>query len=221
MPHGHAAAGARRRPGRLATAALVLLPTWAIVLVAYVGTMVWTVKISFTASKLLPVDVYVGWDQYRRLFETSRWLVSLQNIVIFGILFILWCLVVGFLLAVALDQSVRFENAFRTMFLYPYAMSFIVTGLIWQWMMNPGLGIQKTVRDLGWQNFTFDWAVDGSIGDLRFGHRGRLAVLRARDGPDAGGPARDRRRNLEGRPDRRHPGLAGLPVDRHCRCCGR
>ncbi|NDW04382.1 carbohydrate ABC transporter permease [Jiella pacifica] len=147
----------RKRPS---TASLMLVPFWLVVLVAYVGTMLWTVQISFTASKLLPVDVYVGFDQYHRLFSSTRWLVSMQNAVIFGVLFITGALVLGFLLAVVLDQKVRFENTLRTVFLYPYAMSFIVTGLIWQWLMNPGLGIQKAVRDWGFESFSFAWAVD-------------------------------------------------------------
>jgi glucose/mannose transport system permease protein len=151
------------RPRRLSMAAMALLPAWLVVLVAYVGTMVWTVEISFTSSKLLPVSQFVGLRQYQQLFASDRWLISLQNLVVFGILFVLGCLVIGFLLAVALDQKVRFENTFRTIFLYPYAMSFIVTGLIWQWLMNPGLGIQKSVRDLGWQSFTFDWPVNPTM----------------------------------------------------------
>ena len=145
---------------RLSTATLVLLPFWAVVIAAYIGTMLWTVQISFTASKLLPVDDYVGFAQYERLFSSTRWIVSMQNAVIFGVLFITGALVLGFLLAVVLDQRVRFENTLRTIFLYPYAMSFIVTGLIWQWLMNPGLGIQKAVRDWGFESFSFAWAVD-------------------------------------------------------------
>lgn len=147
----------RKRPK---TASLVLIPFWLVVLAAYVGTMLWTVQISFTASKLLPVSTYVGFDQYERLFSSTRWIVSMQNVVIFGALFISGALVLGFLLAVVLDQRVRFENTLRTIFLYPYAMSFIVTGLIWQWLMNPGLGIQKAVRDWGFESFSFAWAVD-------------------------------------------------------------
>ena len=148
------------RRKRLNTATLVLLPFWVVVIGAYVGTMLWTVQISFTASKLLPVNTYVGFYQYERLFSSTRWIVTMQNAVIFGILFIGGALVLGFLLAVVLDQRVRFENTLRTVFLYPYAMSFIVTGLIWQWLMNPGLGIQKAVQDWGWTSFRFDWAVD-------------------------------------------------------------
>jgi glucose/mannose transport system permease protein len=137
-----------------------LLPAWIAVVVVYVGTMLWTVEISFTSSKLLPVNDFVGLDQYARLFATTRWIVALQNMAIFVTLYITGCLVLGFLLAVAIDQRVRGENAFRTIFLYPQAMSFIVTGLIWQWIMNPRLGIQSTVRGWGWEDFAFDWIVD-------------------------------------------------------------
>ncbi|GLS18269.1 sugar ABC transporter permease [Labrys miyagiensis] len=151
------------RPFRLTMATVALLPAWIIVVVAYLGTMAWTVVISFTSSKLLPVYHFVGFDQYVRLFTSDRWQVSIWHLAVFGVLFIVLCLIVGFLLAVALDQKIRFENTFRTIFLYPYAMSFIVTGLIWQWLMNPDLGIQNTVRGLGWTSFTFDWAVNNNL----------------------------------------------------------
>jgi glucose/mannose transport system permease protein len=144
---------------KVAAASIALSPTWLIVLIAYVGTLVWTVIISFTNSRLLPVYDFVGFEQYRKLFSSERWLVSIHNIVIFGVLYVAGCLVLGFLLAVLLDQKVRFEAAFRTLILYPYSMSFIVTGVIWQWLFNPGLGIQQTIRGLGWTDFTFDWIV--------------------------------------------------------------
>ena len=98
-----------------------------------------------------------------RLFHTERFVVSTEHIVLFGILFTVGCLVLGFLLAVFVDQRVRFESVFRTIFLYPYAMSFVVTGLVWQWFLNPGLGFQKIVRDLGFPHFTFDWIVNQGL----------------------------------------------------------
>jgi len=64
--------------------------------------------------------------------------------------------VLGFLLAALMDQKIRFENTFRTIMLYPFALSFIVTGLVWQWLLNPEFGIQQIVRNLGWESFTFD-----------------------------------------------------------------
>ena len=152
---------AARRIGRKrhTAAALALAPAALIVLVVYLGCMLWTVRLSFTSSRLLPVLDWVGVQQYTRLFANERFLVSAENIVVFGVLFIAGCLVLGFLLAVFIDQQVRAEGVFRTIFLYPYAMSFIVTGLAWQWFLNPGLGLQKVVRDLGFDTFTFDWLV--------------------------------------------------------------
>ncbi len=150
-----------KRKNTGSTAALIaLIPTWAAVVVAYLGTMVWSVTLSFTNSRLFPSWNFVGFEQYSKLFQSAKWLVSFQNLIIFGVLYVFGCLFIGFLLAAALDRKVRFESAFRTIFLYPYAMSFVVTGLIWQWMMNPTLGIQASVRSLGWQGFSFDWIVD-------------------------------------------------------------
>ncbi len=141
-------------------AALALLPTALVVLVVYIGCMLWTVRLSFTSSTLLPKLDWVGLAQYSRLFVNDRFVTSAENIVIFGVLFISGCLILGFLLAVFIDQNVRAEGIFRTVFLYPYAMSFVVTGVAWQWFLNPGLGLQKVVRDLGLESFTFDWLVN-------------------------------------------------------------
>jgi glucose/mannose transport system permease protein len=140
-----------------------LLPTWVAVVVVYIGTMLWSVRLSFTDSTLFPSSNYVGFAQYAKLFSTPKWLAALQNVAVFGLLYVLGCLLLGFLLAAALDRKIRFESLFRTIFLYPYAMSFVVTGLIWQWMMNPTLGIQANVRSLGWQGFTFDWVVNPKL----------------------------------------------------------
>ena len=141
-------------------AAIALLPTALIVLVVFIGCMLWTVRLSFTSSTLLPKLDWVGFAQYSRLFANDRFVTSAENIVIFGVLFIAGCLIIGFLLAVFIDQNVRGEGLFRTVFLYPYSMSFVVTGVAWQWFLNPGLGLQKLVRDLGFESFTFDWLVN-------------------------------------------------------------
>jgi glucose/mannose transport system permease protein len=148
------------RPRSL-TVQVALIPTWLIVIFAYIGTILWTIRISFTSSGILPRYDFVGWKQYDRLFHTTRWMISVENLAIFGVMFIIGCLVLGFLLAVFLDQKIRGESLFRTIFLYPYAMSFIVTGLVWAWIMNPTLGIQKAVHNWGWTSFTFDWLSRG------------------------------------------------------------
>jgi glucose/mannose transport system permease protein len=89
----------------------------------------------------------------------ERWQVSVANLAVFGSLFLIASLALGFLLAVAIDQRVRAENTLRSIFLYPYSMSFIVTGLVWQWLLNPSFGIEKMVRDFGFPSFRFDWIV--------------------------------------------------------------
>lgn len=137
-----------------------LLPMACTVLVAYLGTVLWSLRVSFTNSRTFPSDEYVGLAQYQRLFDNDRWLLSLQNLALYGVLFIAACMVLGFLLAVFIDQKVMGEGALRTVFLYPYAMSFVATGLVWQWMLNPGNGIQQAVRQMGFPDFTFDWIID-------------------------------------------------------------
>ncbi|MFN3273381.1 MAG: carbohydrate ABC transporter permease [Paracoccus sp. (in: a-proteobacteria)] len=135
---------------------LALTPTWAAVVLVYIGAIAWTLRLSFTDSRLFPSSNFVGFDQYERLLGMSKWTGAVQNLVVFGALYVGGCLLIGFLLAAALDRQVRFESMFRTLFLYPYAMSFVVTGLIWQWLMNPVLGLQAQMRGIGWEGFTFD-----------------------------------------------------------------
>lgn len=137
-----------------------LLPMALVVLVGYLGTALWTLRVSLSSSRTFPSDDFVGLAQYERLFDNERWLLSLQNLAVYGVLFIVACIAIGFLLAVFIDQKVRGEGLLRTIFLYPYAMSFVATGLVWQWVLNPGDGLQQAVRQMGWESFTFDWIVD-------------------------------------------------------------
>ena len=148
-----------QRPSQLfrnKSAKIAAIPMVATALVIFVGCTLWTVYHSFTKSKLLPSNKWVGLDQYERLWSQNRWLISIENLAIYGIFSLIFSLVIGFILAALLDQKIRFENTFRTIFLYPFALSFIVTGLVWQWMLNPEFGVQKIVRDMGWESFTFD-----------------------------------------------------------------
>jgi len=149
-----------KRPRRLHLALHVaLLPLAIIALLGYVGSVLWSIRISFSSSRLFPRTDWVGFTQYERLFETERWIVSLNHLGILALVYILGVLVLGTLMAVFIDQQVRAESWFRTIFLYPYAMSFVVTGLIWQWLFNPGLGLQSAFRQMGWTSFTLDWTV--------------------------------------------------------------
>ncbi|TWG65978.1 carbohydrate ABC transporter permease [Aminobacter sp. J44] len=147
------------RPNRLLrnlSAKIASIPMVLTALCVFVGGTIWTVVYSFTDSRLLPRLRFVGLDQYERLWRTPRWLISIENLAIFGTLSLIFSLAIGFLLAALLDQKIRFENTFRTIFLYPFALSFIVTGLVWQWLLNPDFGIQGLVRSWGWESFTFD-----------------------------------------------------------------
>ncbi|MHC5233338.1 carbohydrate ABC transporter permease [Brucella sp. LJL56] len=145
----------RKPPGifRNLNAKVAAIPMIATVLVVFIGCTLWTVFYSFTSSKSLPTWNFIGFDQYMRLFSATRWHVSVRNLAIYGILCMGFSLVMGFVLAALMDQKIRFENTFRTIFLYPYALSFIVTGLVWQWIFNPQLGLEKVIRDIGFDNF--------------------------------------------------------------------
>ena len=147
------------RPNQLLrnlSAKIAAIPMILTALCVFVGGTLWTIVYSFTNSKLLPRAKFVGLDQYERLWGTNRWIVSIENLFIYGLCSLLFSLVIGFVLAALLDQKIRFENTFRTILLYPFALSFIVTGLVWQWVLNPEFGIQNIVRALGWESFTFD-----------------------------------------------------------------
>jgi len=139
---------------------LVLGPTMLTTLLFIYGYVIWTGVLSVTKSRFLPQYDFVGLLQYEKLLDNDRWSVASLNIVIFGGLFILICLVIGVLMAILLDQKIRSEGAIRTVFLYPMALSFIVTGTAWKWILNPGLGLEKLLRDWGFENFTFDWLVN-------------------------------------------------------------
>jgi glucose/mannose transport system permease protein len=149
----------QKRPNQLfrnKTAKIAAIPMILTALFVFVGGTIWTITYSFTKSGLLPKLKWVGFKQYDRLWGTKKWLVAIENLAIYGILMLLLVFIIGFVLAALIDQKVRFENTFRTLILYPYAMSFVVTGLIWQWMLNPEFGVQSIVRDLGWESFSFD-----------------------------------------------------------------
>ncbi|UDM15953.1 carbohydrate ABC transporter permease [Vogesella sp. XCS3] len=139
---------------------LVLSPTLAASLIFVYGFIAWTGWLSFTESRLMPRYDWAGLLQYQALFENERWWTAAANLGIFGSLFILFCLLVGLLMAILLDQKIRAEGALRTIYLYPMALSFVVTGTAWKWMLNPDMGLQKVMNDLGFANFTFDWLVN-------------------------------------------------------------
>ena len=148
-----------KRPSRLfknMMAKIASIPMILTALVVFVGGTAWTVVYSFTGSRMLPKTNWVGFDQYERLWDTDRWIISITNLGIYGLCSMIFTLVVGFTLAALLDRKIRFESVFRSIFLYPFALSFVVTGLAWQWILNPEFGVQSVVRSWGWESFTFN-----------------------------------------------------------------
>ncbi len=131
------------------------MPMIATAVGVFIICIIFSIIWSFTNSKLFPNFNFIGLDQYVRLWRTDRWIISVQNVFVFGILSIGLGMVVGYLLAVFMDQRIKGEDLFRSIFLYPFAMSLVVTGLVWQWMFDPNLGIQEAVRQLGWTGFEF------------------------------------------------------------------
>jgi glucose/mannose transport system permease protein len=136
---------------------LVVAPSLLVVIVTVYLFILWTGVISVTSSKFVPTYDFVGLEQYVRLWATPRWHTAVANLFIFSALFLALSTGLGLLMAIFLDQNIRAEGALRAIYLYPMALSFIVTGTAWKWIMNPGLGIQKVVNDLGWTDFRFDW----------------------------------------------------------------
>lgn len=139
---------------------LVVAPTFLLCFAFIYGLMAWNGYLSLSASKLLPNYEFVGLDPYRALWESERWWLALRNMFVFGGLFIAGAMGLGLLLAILLDQKVRAEGLLRTIYLYPMALSFIVTGTAWKWMLNPGLGLEHLMRQWGFGNFVFDWLID-------------------------------------------------------------
>jgi len=139
---------------------IVLAPSFALTLVFVYGFILWTVYLSFSKSRLVPNYDFVGLEQYYRLWSIPNWYVALTNLAIYGTLYITLSLILGLLIAILLDQRIRAEGLLRAIYLYPMAVSFIVTGTAWQWFLNPGLGLDRVMHAWGWQSFTFDWLID-------------------------------------------------------------
>lgn len=153
-------AGAFRGLAARHASKLVVAPTVVALAVVVYGYILWTLYISMTNSRMVPVYDFNGLVQYARLWTMPRWFTAITNMVIFGGLFIAIAVLLGLVLAILIDQRIRAEGVFRTIFMYPMALSFIVTGTAWKWILNPGLGIEKFLHDLGLTGFTFDWIIN-------------------------------------------------------------
>lgn len=142
---------------------LVLAPSFLLILIFVYGFIVYTGYLSFTDSRILPSYNLVGFDNYQRLFRLPHWWRALNNLAIFGTLYIVICTVLGLFLAILLDQKIRAEGFLRPIFLYPMALSFIVTGTAWKWFLDPGIGLEHTMQSWGWTSFSFNWIKDRNM----------------------------------------------------------
>ena len=136
---------------------LVLSPSLALIFVFVYGFIIFTLYLSFTDSRMLPSYGWVGFENYDKLFRLSHWDTSITNMAVFAGLYIVCCTVIGLTLAILLDQKIRGEGVLRPLYLYPMALSFIVTGTAWKWFLDPGIGLENIMHAWGWESFSFDW----------------------------------------------------------------
>ena len=139
---------------------IVLAPSFFLILVFVYGFIIYTGYLSLTDSRMLPTYEFMGWGNYTKLFGLRHWKIAVNNLAIFAILYILFCTVIGLLLAILLDQKIRAEGFLRPIFLYPMALSFIVTGTAWKWFLDPGIGLEHIMHQWGWESFEFGWIKD-------------------------------------------------------------
>jgi glucose/mannose transport system permease protein len=139
---------------------LVVAPSFALALLFIYGLIGWNGYLSLSASRLLPNYAFAGFEQYVNLLGSERFHVALTNMALFGTAFVAGAMAIGLLLAILLDQKIRAEGVLRTIYLYPMALSFIVTGTAWKWILNPGLGLEHLMRQWGFEGFSFDWLID-------------------------------------------------------------
>jgi len=142
---------------------IVLAPSFAAILLFVYGFILFTGYLSFTDSKMLPSYGWVGLENYSKLWALPHWWRALGNLGIFGSLYIIICSVLGLGLAILLDQKIRAEGVLRPIYLYPMALSFIVTGTAWKWFLDPGIGLEHTMQQWGWESFSFTWIKDRNM----------------------------------------------------------
>src|SRR5215472_7367473 len=176
-----------------------------------VSFALWTIWVSFTPSTLVPVAGWVGTRNYTAVMATRNWQIAFDNLLVFGCGFVLLSLTTGLLLAILLDQRIRGENVLRSIFLYPMAVSFVVTGTVWSWLLNPGLGIQKLVNGFGYF-VSVRLADRPRHGDLDHRDCRGLAVIGLCHGTVSGRSAFGGCGPAEGRADRRRRSGAYVPA---------
>jgi len=166
LPH----AATARAPGpslrqrlQRATPIIVLAPSLLASFIYVFVFTIWTFYISLSDSALLPTYHFVGFEHYVSIWANARWRIAYSNLFLFSVLYVVFAILIGLGLAIAIDQRVRGEAIWRTIFLYPLAVSFAVTGTVWAWLYSPNAGIEFFVRSLGWTDFTFRLTTDRNL----------------------------------------------------------
>lgn len=140
---------------------ILISPSILAVLIFIYGFIAWSVRVSLSAWKGLNPDyTWVAFRNYLELFSDPRFHVDVRNTLIFTTVFVGGCILVGFLLAVMLDQGLKGESFFRSLFLFPMAISFIVTGVIWRWLMNPAEGDRLSGFNLLFSQLNLDFLIN-------------------------------------------------------------
>jgi glucose/mannose transport system permease protein len=139
---------------------IVVAPSFLIILIFVYGFIAYTGYLSLTDSKMLPSYNIIGFGNYTKLWALPHWWRAISNLAIFATLYIVICSVLGLGLAILLDQKIRAEGLLRPIYLYPMALSFIVTGTAWKWFLDPGIGLENTMHLWGWESFAFSWIKD-------------------------------------------------------------
>jgi glucose/mannose transport system permease protein len=137
--------------------AVLLSPSVALSFVFVYVFVFMTGYLSLSPSTLIPRYRFVGLGRYRELFNNPAWWDSVRHLAVFGLLFVVVTLALGLLLAILLDQQIRGEGVLRAIYLYPLALSQVVAGTAWQWLLSPGSGIERVMQNLGWTGFRFEW----------------------------------------------------------------
>ncbi len=152
-------------------ATLFVLPSIIAIFIFIYMFIGWTGYISLTKwNNVIPNLKFVGLRNYIRLFQIERFQIDLHNTLVFTLLFITSCIVLGLGLAILLDQKIKGESIFRSIFLFPMSLSFIVTGVVWRWILNPGskqlgsVGINQLFDKIGLGFLKSGWYTDPNIG---------------------------------------------------------
>jgi len=144
-----------------ALAFALVSPSIIAVLIFVYGFIGWSIRVSLSEWKgLLPDYTWAGLKNYRDLFADPRFHIDIKNTLIFTVLFVGGCIVIGLGLAIMLDQGLRGEGFFRSLYLFPMAISFIVTGVVWRWLMNPAQGSRLSGLNLLFENMGLDFLIN-------------------------------------------------------------